>query len=592
MKRLIGLMTVLLMLPLQGLADLALLLSSDTVAVESVLDFTLEGDTAPLYSYTLQKGNKTLFQSAQAPWSFGSYLPLEEGDYILTATAHYADNPVTASAAFTVTPPMTCTFSPLPAVLRAGDPLVLAVSARGGSGSYRYLYTLSQDGVPLLSLEKGASFTWVPQEAGDYILDVLVADSLGANVQQNCAIRVTDGPGISIHPSGGALMQNGGQKSYTVYSPGPWQAETACPFLRLDRASGQSGDTLILSIQESTDTYREGILTVESMGKRVDLSIAQLIGWQVEEEISLLPRPQTLHIDGAVHALWTSARDSRSFSVSSAGAWQAEGNDFIRLEQSADSLTLSLAPHTGTGVRQGLVTLKNQNSTAFIHVYQLPEEAESTPFIAPETPFPLPQEAADFTLHSQCSGYWADKAYRHSNLEQSGCAIFALSHALQHLGYTGDAIRPENLAVTYAFALMKDDSGTMNSTLVGNAGDDFGFKTRYELYTDVSQIRSKMDQGAVFSFSVVSGHIAMIIEKSADGRMFRVVDSAPSATWERIKGASLYRQEEDGRFVPLTSLAELEGIRYYPQNDSFGGATYWLEADYIARRGARLIQPK
>jgi len=237
------------------------------------------------------------------------------------------------------------------------------------------------------------------------------------------------------------------------------------------------------------------------------------------------------------------------------------------------------------------VTVESGRDVAFIHLYQVGKEKEGNPLPEAE-PFPLPDASESaFVIHSQSSGYWQDKKYSISNLEQSGCAVFALSHALQYLGYTGDKIRPENLAEEYAFALMKDGSGTMNSSLVGHAGDDFGFRTRYELYEDLPTIRSKMDQGAVYSFSVVSGHIAMIIEKSGDGKMFRVVDSAPSATWERIKGASLYL-ENDGEFIPIDDLSQIPGIRYYIETESFGGATYWLEAGYIAKRGVRLIQPK
>ena len=72
--------------------------------------------------------------------------------------------------------------------------------------------------------------------------------------------------------------------------------------------------------------------------------------------------------------------------------------------------------------------------------------------------------------------------------------------------------------------------------------------------------------------------------------MLRIIDSAPSATWERIKGAQLYKQAADGSFSPIAALSELDGIRYYPENNAFGGTTYWLESSYVAKRGVRLIQ--
>lgn len=194
-----------------------------------------------------------------------------------------------------------------------------------------------------------------------------------------------------------------------------------------------------------------------------------------------------------------------------------------------------------------------------------------------------------FTIYSQFDGRWKDAPYRKSNLEQSGCAIFALSHALERLGYKDTAILPQPLADKYYFALL--EGGTMNSTLVGHAGDDLGFKTRYELYTRLGTIRDKLSQGALFSFAVVNGHIAMVADISEDGQKFLIVDSAPSATFERIKNASLYR-EENGQFLPISDLSQLPGIRYYFETNAFGGTEYWLDASYVAKRGVRLIQPR
>ena len=203
----------------------------------------------------------------------------------------------------------------------------------------------------------------------------------------------------------------------------------------------------------------------------------------------------------------------------------------------------------------------------------------------------ISQHAAEkaFSLYSQQDGWWLDKKYRHSNLQQSGCAIFALSHALQLLGYTQKEILPENLATTYASCLM--EGGTVNDALVGRAGDDLGFKTRYELYGNLGEIVRKMEeQGAVFSFSVVSGHIAMVAAVTPDHQKFKIIDSAPSATFERIKGGQLYIETESG-FRPIASLDEIPGIRYYVESGGYGGAEYWLDADYVVKRGVRLIQP-
>lgn len=199
---------------------------------------------------------------------------------------------------------------------------------------------------------------------------------------------------------------------------------------------------------------------------------------------------------------------------------------------------------------------------------------------------------ADIQLYSQTDGWWRNKKYSISQLEQSGCAVFTLSHALQLLGYTGDDIRPENLAKTYAVALMKDGSGTMNSTLVGRAGDDFGFKTRYQLYENQSVIKDKARGGAVFSFSVVSGHIACVAQVLEEEGKCLIIDSAPSATFERKGDEPVYIRLPDGTFKAVESPAEIPGVSYCIETNSFGCAVYYMDLDYVARRGVRLIEPK
>ena len=77
---------------------------------------------------------------------------------------------------------------------------------------------------------------------------------------------------------------------------------------------------------------------------------------------------------------------------------------------------------------------------------------------------------------------------------------------------------------------------------------------------------------------------------SEDGTKVRIVDSAPGATWERIKKASLYYQKEDGSFQAVQSLDELPGIRYYFETGEYGGMRYWLDLSYCAKRGMRLIR--
>ena len=202
----------------------------------------------------------------------------------------------------------------------------------------------------------------------------------------------------------------------------------------------------------------------------------------------------------------------------------------------------------------------------------------------------LPPRDGLSDVYSQKDGWWADKKYRHSNLGKSGCAIFALSHALQRMGHTEDEILPENLAVKYAYCLIPNE-GTSNELLINTAAKDFGFTTRKTLYNEKKQIIQLLDEGAFFSFSIARGHIAMVCGKSEDGTMIRVVDSAPGATFERIVNATLYYQTRSGAYRAALSLDDLPGARWYFETDEYGGLEYWLPIEYVAKRGVRLMQP-
>ncbi len=198
------------------------------------------------------------------------------------------------------------------------------------------------------------------------------------------------------------------------------------------------------------------------------------------------------------------------------------------------------------------------------------------------------QEENAFQLYSQEDGTWHEVPYRKSTLEHSGCAIFALSHALQLLGHTEPESLPAQLAKTYAFCLV--DGGTLNSTLVGNAAKAFGFKTKFNLYRTKEEIVRFFKQGAVFSFSVARGHIALTDRLSADGKMCHIIDSAPRATFSKIKNETpMLYDEASKNYVPLSSPAEIPGLRYYVDTEGYGAAEYWLSLDYVTSRGVRLI---
>ena len=193
-------------------------------------------------------------------------------------------------------------------------------------------------------------------------------------------------------------------------------------------------------------------------------------------------------------------------------------------------------------------------------------------------------------IYSQKDGWWKDKKYRHSNLGKSGCAIFALSHALGRMGITGENALPENLAAKYSYCLIPEE-GTNNTLLINTAARDFGFTTQGELIKEAEKIARLIRGGAYFSFSIARGHIAMVSGISDDGTMIRVVDSAPLATFERIKNASQYYEKRPGVFRAALTLDDMPGARWYFETDEYGGLEYWLPMEYVADRGVRLIQP-
>lgn len=192
-------------------------------------------------------------------------------------------------------------------------------------------------------------------------------------------------------------------------------------------------------------------------------------------------------------------------------------------------------------------------------------------------------------VYSQKDGWWLDKKYSRSNLDQSGCAIFTLSHALARLGKASEKTAPDVLAKTYPMYLA--ESGTVTSNLLAAAGRDFGFVTDKDKFFDAGQIAQCLREGSVCSFAIVNGHIALAAGLSEDGTMVHIVDSAPSATFERIENAQMYIEDGEGGYRAVASLWEIPGAKYYLETDQFGGLEYYLTLDYVAGRGVRMIHP-
>ena len=201
------------------------------------------------------------------------------------------------------------------------------------------------------------------------------------------------------------------------------------------------------------------------------------------------------------------------------------------------------------------------------------------------------QEGSD-VIYSQKDGWWHDKTYskkHHRSLEKAGCAIFTLSHALQRFGLSGEEILPDRLAEKYS-GMYIEGRGTDNERLLFTAGSEYGFQTHQDLIESEAELTTWFRHGCRFSFMIVIGHIAYADRLSDDGTKVHVVDSAPGATWERIKNASLYVQNEDGSFTAVKSPEEIPGCRWFFESGEYGGLEYWLDLSYCAKQGMRPIR--
>ena len=198
------------------------------------------------------------------------------------------------------------------------------------------------------------------------------------------------------------------------------------------------------------------------------------------------------------------------------------------------------------------------------------------------------QEGVD-VLYSQKDGWWKKKKYASSELQTSGCAIFAMSHALQRMGYTGEDVTPEELAKHYVF--YRSGEGTWNEGLVNKCGEVYDFLSQKDLLTSTKEISTALQQGDYFSFSIVDGHIALADGISEDCSKVHIVDSAPGATFERIRNKeAIFVLQEDGSFAQASGPEDLPGIRWFFETQEYGGMEYWMDIDYCALRGMRLIR--
>ena len=200
-----------------------------------------------------------------------------------------------------------------------------------------------------------------------------------------------------------------------------------------------------------------------------------------------------------------------------------------------------------------------------------------------------PAQEGPEVVYSQKDGWWKKKKYASSELQTAGCAIFTISHALQRMGYSGEEITPEKLAKTYVY--YRDGEGTWNEGLVSYVGRDYDYLTQKELLKNTKEIAAALRSGDYFSFSIVDRHIALADGISPDGTKVHIVDSAPGATFERIRNKeAIFVLQEDGTFTQAAVPEDLPGIRWFFETQEYGGMEYWMDLEYCANRGMRLIR--
>ena len=266
-----------------------------------------------------------------------------------------------------------------------------------------------------------------------------------------------------------------------------------------------------------------------------------------------------IRAEGAVAAAWT---------------LRTGGETVFEAEEDAP-LRISFRPR-----QEGAYTLEAEIRFEDGHT----ERAEASLAVRGTAAEPLGPE----TVFSQRDGWWKDKAYSKTDLDNAGCAIFTLSHALQRMGYTGEDVRPENLAKTFRNCYVKN--GTAVARLINNASKEYGYETERNLIHDAARLREGLKNGDFYSFSIVTGHIALMTGIDGKANKVRVTDSAPSVTFERMKKGKAYALSE-GQYIEVKDPGEIPGARFYPETGEYGGLEYYLDLEYCARRGGRMIRP-
>ncbi len=203
-----------------------------------------------------------------------------------------------------------------------------------------------------------------------------------------------------------------------------------------------------------------------------------------------------------------------------------------------------------------------------------------------------PAQCGTDVIYSQMDGWWNQHLYtgthRHT-LESSGCVIFVLSHALQRLGMEGEEVLPDRLARSYG-GYYTEGLGARSEALIATAGMRLGFGTAHALVTAEDEIVSFLREGSLFTLGIVPRHTVLVDGINAESRKVHITDSCPDSTFSKLGRTPTWIRAEDGTWQAVRSADEIPGVRWFFETSHCGGAGYWMDLDYCAARGLRLIR--
>ena len=197
-------------------------------------------------------------------------------------------------------------------------------------------------------------------------------------------------------------------------------------------------------------------------------------------------------------------------------------------------------------------------------------------------------------VYSQKDGWWRRKTYsgeHNRTVESSGCALFALSHALHRMGFDTEETLPDRLAWEYHKAYI-EGVGTSTEALVTTAAGDYGFSTVHKPVRSREELAAFLARGDLFTLGIVKGHVALADGMDPETGRVHIVDSAPGVTFDKLKKKTpAYIREADGTWREIHAAGDIPGIRWFFETAQYGGAEYWLDLDYCAGTGMRLVRP-